>query len=124
MTGNDVAAVVAAISAVLGTGYGTWRLARADKVKAGVDASAFLLTGYKDLQASITAEVQRVREQWANDIRVLKEEHEQDRLEWAEEMERDRARSAIREEAMQREIDTLRRQLEVLHDLLNRPPRP
>ncbi len=111
MSGGDAVIVTTAVLTFVGSIYATFRLARTDKVKAGLDSSAVLLGGWKDLQASLTVEVERVRRQSAEEVGALRAEHEKDRAEWA-----------VEREAMERKIASLEAQILILYRQINFPP--
>lgn len=104
MSGAEVATIIGGITGFLATMYGTWRVARADRLKNNADSAAVLLGGWAAFQAetkaTMTAEVERVKKSCQDEIDALREEHEEDRQEWRR-----------RERAMREEIDSLKREI-------------
>lgn len=113
MKGTEIAAVlggIATIIGVIGGLYGTWRLARGDKVKQGADNAAVLLGGWRDIQNATLKEVERVRTACEEEIAKLKAEHDADRADW----DRREAKMLAREAKMQEQIDKLEAQVVTL----------
>lgn len=103
MSGGELAAIIGGLSGFIATMFGTWRVARADKMKQGADGAAVLLGGWRDFQAETLKEVDRVRTACQAEIAELKREHDEDRAAWK-----------VRERAMQEEIDRLKAQVLIL----------
>lgn len=79
------------------------RKARAERLRENSGSAAVLLSSWKELGDSITAEVERVKRSCVEELTKLRTEHEQDRQEWHAE-----------KAAMQEEIDTLKAQVYAL----------
>lgn len=103
MSGGELAAIIGGLSGFVATMYGTYRVARADKMKQGADGAAVLLGGWRDFQAETLKEVDRVRKSCQEEIAELKREHDEDRAVWRK-----------REKEMQEEIDRLKAQVIIL----------
>lgn len=103
MSGAEVATIIGGITGFLATMYGTWRVARADKMKHNSDSAAVLLGGWKDFQQETLKEIDRVRKTCQEQMAEMRQEYDADRLTWAKE-----------KESMQGEIDRLKAQVLIL----------
>ncbi len=74
MSGNEIAALIVAITGALGAIFAGVRNLRGDKIKKEIEASAALLTGYTNMVATLQAEIDR-----------LKSDHAEDRAAWISE---------------------------------------
>lgn len=91
MSGNEIAALIVAVTGALGAIFAGVRNLRGDRFKKEVEASAALLAGYTSMVASLQKEIDR-----------LKTDHTNDRAAWVSE------RASMREEHIA-EITRLRR---------------
>ncbi len=90
MSGNEIAALIVAITGALGAIFAGVRNLSGDKFKKEVEAGAALLTGYTNMVGTLQVEIDR-----------LKSDHAEDRAEWLAE------RTLMRQE-YQEELTRLR----------------
>lgn len=108
MSGNEIAALIVAVTGALGAIFAGVRNLRGDKFKKEVDASAALLAGYTNMVVTLQTEIDR-----------LKSDHAEDRASFREEVARLRAEHAIQMNEAYERINELSSQVYVLQ---NRPP--
>ncbi len=105
MSGNEFAALLVAVSGVVGAIFAGVRNLRGDKFKKDVEASASLLAGYTGMVTALQTEIDR-----------LKSDHAEDRTSWTAE------RAAMRHEhqtEMTRLRDEHRSQLKEVYERLD-----
>lgn len=91
MSGQEIAALVVAITGALAAIFAGIRNLRGDAFKREVEASAALLTGYTNMVSTLQAEIDRLKSDSAEDREGCAEERARLREEHAKEMERQRA---------------------------------
>ncbi len=119
MTGFDwtgLAALVVAVGGALGAIIGAFRLLRGDKFRESVEESAALLSGYRDMVASLRVEVENARKELAAERIAWNIE----RRELYDEINKLRDSMTLERTAWHNERRELHRQLDELRDEIAR----
>lgn len=114
MSGNEIAALVVAITGALAAIFAGIRNLRSDNFKHDVDASAALLSGYTGMVQTLQAQITRMEEAHRAD----REEWLRERAEWQREKGEIRRQHLEEVEALNDRIDELGTQVWALQ---NRP---
>lgn len=129
MSGQELAALIIAITGALGAIFAGVRNLRGDKFKKDVEASAALLTGYTNMVNTLQTEIDRLKSDHAEDRAAWTAERTAHRKECSEETERLREEHRSQLAIAYERIDDLGSQVYALQNLppeipIRRPIRP